>query len=1305
MKKWLTACLCLLLLPQLCPAQSARLLTPREGLSSSLILCLFQDSTGDIWIGTENGLNRYDGVKISAYNFSLSAPHALDHSIVRVVCEDSRGHLLVGTQGGVQLYDRSSDRFSEPLRMSDGAAFYGNVNDIIECPDGRVLVSGNRLFEVDFSGAIPQLVPTDYPLPEYSSGELSDDGQGGLWVARFAEGLYHMSPDGKVSHFGQDIFNASYLTICSVGNRLIAANGTGSIFCHDIATDRFTRHDGLPFSGSMIDVLYPLGEGRILVGTDDRGAFILNTDDFSAERLSVSGIPFDPYRMKVHDAIRDRNGNLWLGIYQKGVMMVPRQSSNFGYMGSLSSDADIIGSCCVTSLLIDREDNLWVGTDNDGIYLLGPERTPLHHYSIADGLPGTTFSLTQDAEGRIWFGTFTKGLWSIDPRSGKVVQIRSLPGGDSPDSSIYALEEDDSRRLWIGSMGEGLFWYDLHARRLVRPAPDVLQDMNPWILDLEIGGDGLLYAATYDGMFGLDISGAQPVIKKHLFPGFIIYSLRADGSDLYIGTAGGLVIMSLPDGEFVPFRSEDGLADDSVCDFQVTDGQGIWISTHEGLSRFERPGGKFVNFYSEDGLQVREYSRNTSAQDSRGRLYFGGTEGVTWFDPSEISETSRIWHTRIVGFSVPDRFVPINPDNTYVLSAQENSCTVEFTTAEYHAPEGVIFKYTTDGTHWNTLTRGQSSVTLSNLKPGRFRLSVKACDAGVESEPTTVSIRVRSFWWWSTPAKAAYLLLLFLLLYFILRLYQKQVRDRREIERHEQLEKANEEKVQFFMNISHEIRSPMTLIVAPLQKLIGSDPDPDRQRSYAIMNRNAGLILQLVNQMLDIRKIEKAQMRMSFSPVNIVDYVAPICSLFQQQAEQKGVTLAFRYSGPKETEVWLDRAHFNKVIMNLLSNAVKFTPEGGRITVTVASEARDVRIDVRDTGVGMSRETLENAFKRFYQGDRSIAGTGIGLNLAQMLVNLHHGTISAANNADGPGSTFSVTLPLGNAHLSDEEMQVPPAPATDNAAPDVPPPADPLPEAQGAGRKRRTILLAEDNSDIRQYLHSEFSGDYRIIECADGKQAYNQILQATPDLIISDVIMPEMDGFTLCKKIRKNPKINHLPIILLTAKTLEQDRIDSLDAGADAYIAKPFNIDVLRKSVDSLLSSRDRLKVSFSEAKVTNADIKDVNIKTPDDRLMDRVLRVVNEHLDDPELTVDYVAREVGLSRVHLYRKIKELTNQTSHDFIRNVRLNKAAEMLAQGKYSIAELADAVGFSNPSAFATAFKDLFGVTPSEYRASR
>ena len=538
---------------------------------------------------------------------------------------------------------------------------------------------------------------------------------------------------------------------------------------------------------------------------------------------------------------------------------------------------------------------------------------------------------------------------------------------------------------------------------------------------------------------------------------------------------------------------------------------------------------------------------------------------------------------------------------------------------------------------------------------------------------------------------------------------QRKEQDNLRLQEHIHAEEMADAKLRFFMNISHEIRTPMTLIVAPLQSLIKQDTDAHRRSIYETIRRNAERILGLINQMMDLRKIDKGQMQMHMRETNLVAFIDDIYSLFAQQAKNKNIGFFFDHPN-EEISAWIDRNNFDKIIINILSNAFKFTPTGGEVRIRLTANDKEASISIYDNGEKIPEDKLDRIFERFYQSPSSVndrnIGTGIGLDLTRSLVELHHGSIVARNNADNKGCEFIVTIPLGNEHLTAEEM------LTDEVEEEKPAESlieDTLEEKETDKvsndlpkvGKRQRIVIVEDDAEIRNYLTDTLSADYDITGCTNGKEGLAAVLKGKTDLVISDVMMPEMDGTTLCSKIKTNNATSHIPVILLTAKSREEDQLEGLETGADAYIIKPFNMDILRRTIANLIHSHQTLQLKFGRNDQLEKLVDDIKMKSPDEKLLERVMATINQNLNNADLSVDMIAEEVGISRVHLHRKMKELTGQTPHDFIRNIRLKRAAQLLTNQNMNITEVMYACGFNNAASFSTIFKKFYGLSPRDF----
>lgn len=682
-------------------------------------------------------------------------------------------------------------------------------------------------------------------------------------------------------------------------------------------------------------------------------------------------------------------------------------------------------------------------------------------------------------------------------------------------------------------------------------------------------------------------------------------------------------------------------------------------------------------------------------------------------------------------YTITDNWATFSRD--FQLSHEDNTFTLQLSTFTYNDVEQISYVYSINGDAWRTVPAGQNELAFSHMAPGRYKYRIKAICNGYETPVKEFTITIHPAWYASIWAKLFYLLLLIAAIMLYLRHRKRQMEDQLILQQHIHAEDMGEAKIKFFMNISHEIRTPLTLIITPLLSLIKEDKEPHRQGIYEIIQKNSERILHLINQMMDLRKIDKGQMVMRMCQTDMVAFINEEYKLFRQQALAKNIDFEYQHDS-EELPVWIDRNNFDKVIINILSNAFKFTPTAGHILLSLTHTEHHAYISVKDSGIGIPKDKLETIFQRFYQtpadpSDRNV-GTGIGLDLTRSLVELHYGTISARNNEGEKGSKFEhgsefiIRIPLGKDHLKPEELideeeikekqnqelaeveqleqEVKEAEDTENATgiSDMPEKTPASTSASARGNKAE-IVIVEDEEDIQDYLKAQLSSDFKIRTYPNGKVALNEILKNKPDLIISDIMMPEMDGTTLCTKLKANINTNDVPIILLTAKSREEDQLEGLQTGADAYILKPFNMDILRRTIINLLTMRRTLKNKFTGKESQEEKVEQRKIQTPDDALMQRVMEVINENIGDSDLSVDMIAQKVGISRVHLHRKMKELTNQTPHSFIRNIRLQQAAKLLKDGKQSITEVMYACGFSNSASFSTMFKNLYGCSPREY----
>jgi signal transduction histidine kinase/DNA-binding response OmpR family regulator len=751
----------------------------------------------------------------------------------------------------------------------------------------------------------------------------------------------------------------------------------------------------------------------------------------------------------------------------------------------------------------------------------------------------------------------------------------------------------------------------------------------------------------------------------------------------------------------------------------------IWLGTDHGLCRYNPQTKLTQSFFVDNGLQSNEFSDGASSVSPNGTMIFGGVGGVTWFNPSDIKQTEWKADVKLTAFSINGELVTpetksgwyhvtdttVIASKRFALSSSDNSFTIQLSTLTYDNPEHIVYSYRINKEDWVRLQPGSNEITFSHMAPGSYDFCVVAQRNNQTSEERCFTVYIHAPWYRTYLAYISYLLILCFIVWRYLLYRRHQEQNRLRLQEHIHAEEMGEAKLRFFMNISHEIRTPMTLIVSPLLSLIKQDDDPHRRSIYETIRRNAERILGLINQMMDLRKIDKGQMQMHMCETDLIGFVSDIHTLFTQQAKSKNIQFSYEHD-TQMLPVWIDRGNFDKVVVNILSNAFKYTPTGGTIRIGITHDNTHATIKIYDSGEKIPEDKLEHIFERFYQTPSSIndrkVGTGIGLDLTRSLVELHHGTISAHNKE--VGCEFVVTIPLGNKHLKPEEMitdkedvthttslfdeDTTMVGSTDLGGVTIP-----------KANKQQTIVIAEDDQEIREYLIQELSNNYKVIGCENGKEALTEVLKTIPDLLISDIMMPEMDGNTLCSKVKANPATSHVPVILLTAKNRDEDQLEGLETGADAYIIKPFNMDILRRTIVNLIHSHQMLRLKYGRNDQLEEKVDEVQMKSPDDKLLERIMAVINKNISNADLSVDFIADEVGISRVHLHRKMKELTGQTPHDFIRNIRLKQAANLLTNQNVNITEVMYACGFNNAASFSTIFKKFYGMSPREYMNER
>lgn len=1327
--------------PCLASGQSGKLFTVETGLSASIVTDIHQDPNGFVWVATYDGLNRFDGIKFTAYRHDKKDTTSLLNNQIHVLFDDRSGRMYVGSIAGLQYYDPATDAFyTIPLTLPDGRTMNADVSAICQRKNGDLLIgtSGYGIFKLTRSKGkiVGQKAQTNAPS-EFII-ELLEDNEQNLWVSTEDKGLYRFSNRSVDSYFvSKKAQNNIISSICQDSyGRLFVGNMNSGLYRYDSPSQTFIHipfdgHTDLPVADLLVN-----RNNQILIATSGKGMKYFDPVSNKILNLELSVTSFDFSRSKVTTMLEDQAGNNWIGIYQKGLLLLAGNNNRFGYIGYKSVSRKSIGSSAVMALGQDSQGTVWVGTDSDGLYALPTAGdASIHYRTDKEGgtVPSNILAIHEDSQKNLWLGSYRSGLSRFDRRTGKNTYFTKLidKRGDNV-QRIFSIQEDTRQQLWISTMGSGIFRLDLRSGavknfdalpgNLYRTEYNHLP--NNWVNCLLVTKDNKLFIGTFDGLGCLDLDTENFVSTlgtNRLLAGTVVYSLFEDNKgNLWIGTSQGLKKMNRSTKEITSFDTDQGLPSNQIWSIQGDKMGDLWISTNRGLSKLDVETSTFTNFYSSDGLQGNEYSRGASISSSSGELYFGGVNGISYFKSNEIRVASKRLTVRIVDLFIRDKPVKkgtqsgsyqvvdttVTNASEFNLAHHDNSFTLEFSTMDFIDAERITYQYSINNNRWEELRPGSNRITFDNLAPGSYEFQLRAKFNKRVSGIRRVTVIVHPVWYLSTWAKAFYTLLAFFIAILITKFIRNRRRTKAKFLAHQRQEEINEAKLQFFINIAHEIRTPLTLVVGPLQKLIINDQDEKRSHLYSIMGRNTKRILDLVNQLMDIRKIEKGQMSLQLASVEMTRFTGEICQLFEEQIQARQIEFVMDFP-TEQIFARIDPHNFDKVLINVLSNAFKFTPAGGLIRVELKIKPAekpdnqpDLIMAIEDSGHHISELETERIFECFYQSEdhRSYnqQGTGIGLHLVKQLVELHGGTVRA-ENMNPIGCRFLIALPLES--IVEEAL----TPTVELSAPQgrlLDLPQDDRPGTRSR-KKARRIVIADDDTEICTYLTDELSDEYTVFAYANGEDAYKGIVKEKPDLVLSDVMMPVMDGMTLCRKLRANSLVNHIPIILLTAKTEESSNALGLELGADAYITKPFNIDILSKTIKSLIRNRQITRNNESEQKYQEEFISKINIKSADTKLLEKVHLLINKNIANPELSVEMIAGEIGISRVHLHRKMKELTNSTTRDLIRTIRLKQAADLMITKGLTVSEVAFATGFANVNNFSVSFKELYGLSPVNY----
>lgn len=1339
---------------QLSPAKKFSQLTTLDGLSQSTVYCILKDKFGFLWFGTQDGLNKYDGYSFTVYRNHTGVSRSLPDNQIKCLAEDPGGNLWVGTQGGgLCYYDRDRDAFLRPedLGFHSDKPIDQAILSIHPDKKGHLWIGTfHDLWQMDLQN---KTIRHFTAAPDDPSGLsnptiqcIFEDSRGRLWIGTDGGLDLFNNADGTFTHFLHDEKDARSLSSNKVlaitedaHHQLWVGTNGGGLNKMDGSMGNFIRYRkngnmANSLSGDVVRSLCPVEGGGLWVGTEDAldllpagQGLILHYRKGETSEGNLSD-------KTILSLLRDSSGILWVGTSEGGVNKYDKNIFYFD-LHRRTANPNSLSADMVTSFAEADNGDIWIGTDGDGLHRWEKSSGRFIHYPPdvrEDRSPGgpTVLSLLMDQKrDYLWIGTYGNGLSRLDLHSGIFHHYRAGNGpGELSNPSIYALMEDRTGHIWMATNGGGVNVLDPATGRIVKHRYAANEDSisNDYIRCFLQDRAGNIWIGTYSGGISVydPLTGKFRVYNKvsNNLGSQVVYALYKDTNDnIWAGTmGGGLNLFDAQQRRFISFTEENGLSNNIIHSI-IGDEKGyLWLSTNKGISRFAPRTREFKNYGIYNGLQNPEFIVGSGYKTRDGRILFGGVNGFNIFQPGSMPENKIPPVCRFTGFFLFNKPVipgsphsvlarDINNTASITLAYDQSDFTIGYAALNYTMPAGNRYVYMLEGFDKTWINAGdEHKATYTNLAPGTYRFLVKAAnnDGVWNNTPTTLVIHITPpFWktWW---AWLLYITVACIILYVIYRDIVGKEKLKAQVRLQQltadQARELNRVKLNFFTNVSHELRTPLSLIMDPLRKILRENVTIEQVKQYGgLMHDNARRLMKLIDQMLDLRKLEEGHLRLETKLVNIAVVTRSIAGLFDMHAVERNIH--YSICTASEPEAPIDQDKFEKIVFNLLSNAFKYTPDNGRIEVLVSTGKAFAVIHVKDTGVGIPAHLKDKVFEIFYQVEGShrfeSGSAGIGLALTKELVELHGGHIAVESQL-GKGSDFIVHLPLNNGHSLSE------TPPENMSTADTYPAAGELPismEVADPVGQGPLLLLVEDNKDLRNYLKQELGRSYKVEDASDGTAGYEKAVQWVPDLVISDIMMPGITGLELCRKIKTDERTSHIPVILLTAKQADVHQIEGYSAGADAYIPKPFNMELVLARVENLLDSRKRLRQLYLKAQEQPSPGEDQQpVMNPMDSLfLDKAARLVEQNMDDVLFDTDVLADKLKVSRRQLYRKLKALTGQTVHDFITGIRMKKAAELLLTGDYNISEVAYKVGYSEPANFSRSFTRWSGKSPKKY----
>lgn len=1332
----------------------------KNGLSHNHVYGFAKDNNGFLWIGTRGGLNRYDGYGFKVFKHNPEDSTSIPSNVVQNIVKDQLGRFWIQIPTYLILFNPNNEEFVNNFTINANNRAYQNfVMDMIE-PYGDSLV----FIRIPGEGIIRHNIYTNSNkmllIQDGSKNTLES-----LNISHFTQHKHHLYityENGLI-----DVFDANSLTrkkqINLISNRLkisgkvfmsfVDKDSNIWMYCTDEALGlfmvdtsgklfHFTNKSVPALNSNNISCVIQAPDSRLWFGSDHGGINIFNPSEWSIEY--VTNDPFNESSLRqnvITSLYLSSDSIIWIGTFKQGANFFHENIYRFWHYVNFPNNPLSLPYNDVNCFAEDLNGNIWIGTNGYGLIYYNRTDNSFKTIKARPGVPAALqsdviVSLFVDKNNHLWVGSYHGGLSVFDGKT--FTNYLHNPSDNKTISSnkVWDIFEDSQGRLWIGTLGGGLDRFDRDKKVFYHYSRGGINAMNSnFVMDITEDKNGNLWFGTDQGVFVLDNNSSRFLLfykmtneKLSLSDNFVYNVFLDSKGRIWAGTRYGLNLFLPERNNFMPLKTDNNGGDNSIMSILEAEDGNLWLATSSGLIKMVVVSDG-VGIYNEhytihfnefDGLQGKEFNEGSALKTSRGELIFGGPNGFNLFFPEKTTYRSHLTSLQITGLRLFGNEVAVNkPINNRVivrsaslngttirLKSNENMFSLSFGVIDYLTPQKVHYRYKLEGfnNQWIYTTWQDRRATFTNLGSGTYRFIVQSSDFSTDWEDSEaiVSITILPAWYLSWYAYVVYIILGLTLLAIIRNYVVIKVRNRylkkQAIEETLRQQELNRLKTQFFTNVSHEFRTPLTLILTPLDSLLKKELDSGTRKHLQLIRQNAGRLLNLVNQLLDFKKAEENKLKPDLTYGNIINHIRTTVNSFNELAEPKQINLEF-VSYESELFMQFDKDKIEKIINNLLSNAFKFTQQGGSIHVVTQLIKEDSReqlsIKVKDAGIGIEKEHRDKLFERFYQVNQSLdnvtTGSGIGLSLTKEFVELHGGSISVESEP-GQGSCFTVILPVIRERLG---LPV-----------DEPSEEDEMEEGfieSLLDKSKSTVLLVEDNVEFRSYLQESLLEKYNILEAENGQEALDLLEYHNPDLIVSDIMMPVMDGLQLCQKLKTNPEYSHIPIILLTAKSTHEDKVAGLTIGADEYITKPFDLDILDARISYLISMRQKFIKDYQRS--LKIEPNSATITSLDEKLLNKILDLINLNLSNPDFSVNMLSKELKISRVHLYKKTMALTGKTPIELIRLVRLKRAAELLLMDELTVSEISYEVGFGDPRYFSKLFRNEYNVLPSKYKEQK